>query len=39
MLDELIAKGTKKQSDAVMAAMLKMHKLDIAGLQAAFDNA
>jgi len=37
-LDELLSSGTKQQSEAVMAAMLKMHKLNIAELQAAYDS-
>lgn len=36
---ELLSSGTPEQSARVMAAMLQMKKLDVAGLQAAFDAA
>ncbi len=38
-LGELLGSGTPEQSERVMAAMLQMKKLDVAGLQAAFDGA
>ncbi|MCB0009061.1 MAG: VOC family protein [Anaerolineales bacterium] len=39
LLGQLMSSGTGQQSEAVSHALLQMKKLDIAGLQAAFDGA
>ena len=39
VLPELLKSEDEKKADAVMQAMLKMVKLDVAALQAAYDNA
>ncbi len=39
ILGELTSTGTPAQAAAVMQALMKMQKLEIAGLQAAFDSA
>lgn len=39
MMGKLMDNKNPKKSQAVMAAMLEMHKLDIANLQEAYDKA